>query len=77
MVPLGLYLMRHVFYARFDMLEILLQSAAKVIQARLAIGSVENTILRTFAMAGKKKFTVPAILRQTVWLSETERSLLS
>src|ERR1017187_4681812 len=52
--------------------EIFLESPAKIIQARLAIGRADDPVLRTFTPAIREIGTLPAILRQSLVFGVTE-----
>ena len=57
---------RHNLHGKTDMMEELLQPYAQVVQTRLAIRSVDETIARAFSVTGEQHLALQAVLRQCV-----------
>jgi len=66
----------HEPHVRIDMVEELLVPGAKIIEALLAVGCADKSVLGTFAVAGKSHFAFTAISRQSVKLVLAELALL-
>ena len=59
-----------------NMLEEGLVAGAEIVQTRFSIGSVDEPVARTFAVAGELDFALPAVARQCVLLVIPEFPLL-
>jgi len=70
-------LFHHELHVRVNVFEKHLVSRAKVIQARLTIGSLDKPMLRALSVAGEPHLACPAIFWQGFELRRAELTLLS